>query len=349
MNHVRQLLAGSVSPRHAVMWRYVLLALLAGMVGCQRRESTPPSAAADADTDQVARTECVRGPVRVAVEFAPHPARLSDEPTLCLTIDYQRGVTVEKPPFGDTVSGFVVRDFHEPLPESKGDREIVRQIYTLEPTRTGKLPIDPITVSFTDTRPDGDGQKHTLETESLWVDVTSVVGSKTPSLADLQPRAGPVELPRSAASPFWWLLPAALVAGAGGLIVWWRRYRLREALVKPLSPRELAYQELQQLIENGFAGGNVKLFYVHLTGIVRRYIERTTGIRAPEQTTEEFLHEISAGKIFTGDERQRLRGFLEAADLVKYAAHEPGPADVEAAFARAQVFMGLARPTEVAA
>ena len=34
------------------------------------------------------------------------------------------------------------------------------------------------------------------------------------------------------------------------------------------------------------------LYYMELTAVVRRYIERTTGVRAPEQTTEEFLHEV---------------------------------------------------------
>ena len=151
------------------------------------------------------------------------------------------------------------------------------------------------------------------------------------------------------ALPLWWLIPVAVVGGMGGLIFWWRCHRLREVLVKPLSPRELAYQELQQLIDNGLAESDVKLFYVHLTGIVRRYIERSSGVRAPEQTTEEFLHEIGASKVFTRDERRRLQGFLEAADLVKYAAHEPGKTDIEEAFGRAQVFMGLVQRPEVAA
>jgi hypothetical protein len=89
----------------------------------------------------------------------------------------------------------------------------------------------------------------------------------------------------------------------------------------------------------------VKGFYVELTGIVRRFIERTTAIHAPEQTTEEFLREIGSGAAFTRDERQRLKDFLESADLVKFAAHQPQFVDVEEAFRRAKVFVGLA-PTE---
>jgi len=48
----------------------------------------------------------------------------------------------------------------------------------------------------------------------------------------------------------------------------------------------------QKLAASGLMETDVKVYFVELTAIVRRYIERTTGIRAPEQTTEEFLCEI---------------------------------------------------------
>ena len=53
------------------------------------------------------------------------------------------------------MGSFVVRDFHEPLPKIRNGREIIQQVYTLEPMQTGKLLIDPISVTFTDLRPQG--------------------------------------------------------------------------------------------------------------------------------------------------------------------------------------------------
>ena len=47
-----------------------------------------------------------------------------------------------------------------------------------------------------------------------------------------------------------------------------------------LSPEEMAHMELDKLVASGLAEPDVKQFYVELTTIVRRYIERTTGIRA---------------------------------------------------------------------
>ena len=69
----------------------------------------------------------------------------------------------------------------------------------------------------------------------------------------------------------------------------------------------------------------------------------------PEQTTQEFLHEISRRSDFPADESRRLRSFLEAADLVKFAAHRPRKADVEESFRRAKVFVGCPEAAEVAA
>ncbi|OHB79840.1 MAG: hypothetical protein A2W31_18615 [Planctomycetes bacterium RBG_16_64_10] len=244
---------------------------------------------------------------------------------------------VERPPFGDAVGEFVIRNFREPLPEADEGRAILRQIYTLEPTRTGKLPIDPITIRFWDHRPKGDGKEHTVETESLSVEVTSVVESAAPSLGDLQPAAGPVAVPAPASAAVWWLLGAAVVLVVGGLAVWRRR---RELLQERLTPRDLAYREMQQLVADRLVDRDVKLFYVCLTGIVRRYIEESTGVRAPEQTTEEFLHEIGAGQIFAQQERRRPKDFLEAADDHAQRGHQ----GVAGAGGRSQSRRSAARP-----
>jgi hypothetical protein len=308
---------------------------------CGRRGERTNSPVEHGEPANAAQTEIERGPLRISVHVAPHPARLSDEPRLTLTLDYQRGVTVEKPPFGEALGDFQIRDYRSPLPETRGEREILRQIYTLEPTRTGQLQIDPIAVTFTDTRPGGDGKQHTLETEALTIEVTSIVADEAPSLDDLQGLTGPIELPEPRGTWHWWLLGgtlAALLVMGVGWSVWRRRHTQPE---RQLTPRELAYLELEQLIEQRLSERDVKLFYVHLTGIVRRFIERTTGIHAAEQTTEEFLREIGGGQVFGHAERERLAAFLESADLVKFAALQPTAGDLEHTFQRAKAFLGL--------
>ena len=196
-------------------------------------------------------------------------------------------------------------------------------------------------MTFVDSRPGGDGKEHRLETEGLTVEIESVLGTELPSLAELKPAVGPVELPPSGQARVWWAA-AAIAAVAGLVFVWWLRKRRRKKPAEEvLSPQELARRELQRLLDDRLAERDVKLFYVALTAVVRRYIERTTGIRAPEQTTEEFLREISLCDVFPLEESRRLRHFLEAADLVKFAAYQPRTEDLEQSVQRAKAFIGL--------
>jgi hypothetical protein len=287
----------------------------------------------------------------LSVVVDPSPARLSDEPKLTLRVEYPQGITVTKPQLGTALGEFVVRDYREPLPRVQDDRQIIEQIYTLEPTRAGKTVIEPIAINFVDKRPTGSGKQLTLQTDAITVEVTAAVAQQAPSLAQLRPPADPVPLPQPAfPNKYHWLavLACGVVAAAGA--AWWLRRRRRMIQAGPaLTPSELAYLELQQLLDNQAAREDAKLFYVELTAIVRRYIERTTAIHAPEQTTQEFLHEISRRGDFPVAEAQRLKNFLEAADLVKFAALEPRKEDIEESFRRARMFVGCAGSEEVAA
>ena len=84
-----------------------------------------------------------------------------------------------------------------------------------------------------------------------------------------------------------------------------------------------------------------------MSGIVRRFIENASGVRAPEQTTEEFLREISGtAELFDDLAQQRLKRFLESADLVKFAAFQPAENDVADAYRRAERFVDAQGPKE---
>jgi len=274
------------------------------------------------------------------VEVEPSELRLSDEPKLTVTIRSQPGVTVTKPPFGESVGEFLIRDFFEPLPTAEGNLEVTQQIYTLEPTRAGKLTIAPVVVRFTDGRTDGDGKEHLIESEALQIEVSTVVGDEAPSLTDLRPSAGPIELP-SEGPPVWvWLTLASVLTLLSG-VVWYRRRPAARPQPPQLTPRQLAEQELQSLIGRRLAETNVKEFYVEVTAVVRRYIERSTGVRAPEQTTEEFLREILGKTIYADKEQRRLQQFLESADLVKFAGVRPAQTDIDSSIERAREFTQL--------
>ena len=116
------------------------------------------------------------------------------------------------------------------------------------------------------------------------------------------------------------VLAAALVFAAAFFAV---RYLSRRVKEHFMSPIERAWAELGRLLAKGLPGrGRYKDFYVELTMVVRRYVQRRYGIRAPHLTTEEFLRELgSSGRT----DRAKLAEFLENADLVKFAGIEATP------------------------
>src|SRR4029077_9600432 len=85
--------------------------------------------------------------------------------------------------------------------------------------------------------------------------------------------------------------------------------------------------------------GLFKEYYSALSGIVRAYVERRFGVRAPEMTTEEFLLTTARGGRLQGAYRALLGEFLGQSDLVKFARHVPTLADSERAWASARRFV----------
>jgi hypothetical protein len=128
---------------------------------------------------------------------------------------------------------------------------------------------------------------------------------------------------------------------------------LRRRKHRPIEPRRQIPEEIAQaalallLAENLPGRGLIKEFYLRLTGIVRQYVEDTTGIRAPEQTTEEFLRDMRSRAAFPPERSARLAEFLQAADLIKYAGQQPQEGQIDDAITRAHEFVNL-KPSPVA-
>ena len=150
----------------------------------------------------------------------------------------------------------------------------------------------------------------------------------------------PIRVPVSLKTLSGYVALLVLVAAVMALAIWLiGRIRHQVRLLR-MSPKERALRELDLLLgRRWIETGHVKDFYVELTMIVRRYIERQHHVRAPEQTTHEFLLAISADPRFTEAVLNRLKQFLEAADLVKFAAYQPDSHAVDDAVGTARDYL----------
>lgn len=313
-----------------------------------------------------------KGPVKLTLWISPKEPRLSDLIEMDIDVFAESDVEIKAPEFGRAVGDFLVRDYSDrssalALESSNGRNQSAtpskpsstdgasgavqgtarRFHYQLEPVNTGRHLIRSIGIEFVDRRANSEakGQTSLIESEPVELNITSELGDQVPDLANLEPMVPPQPIADS--SSWYWMGLGIVGAIAAGLLLWrWKSRRSRQPEPRRLSPEEIAHAALATLLaENLPEQGLFKEFYLRLTGIVRQYIEGTTGLRAPEQTTEEFLRAIRSREVFTVDRSNRLIEFLEAADMVKYAGQTPAADQIAVSIMRAREFVDMRHPT----
>lgn len=323
----------------SIIFGHCVLLFLMLLSGCSR---TAQPADGDAEKDVISRVS-EKGPVRMMVRVSPPEPRLSDLVHLEIEVSAPEQIEIKAPTFGNAVGDFVVRDYHEdssgPSSESKDLTRIFR--YQLEPVHSGTHLIRSVVIEFVDHRDSSEEKDKvaTIASDPIEVKVSTMLENQVPDLDQLEAMLPPQPLDEN--QQYWWVwgLPFSIVV----LLTAWKFVRRRKTQAvtdRKRSPEELASEALAKLLAEDLPQqGLFKDFYVRLTGIVRIYIEGTTGLRAPEQTTEEFLREIRTRATFPPERSIQLQEFLEAADMVKYAGQQPSSEQIELSIRRAQEFV----------
>ena len=216
-----------------------------------------------------------------------------------------------------------------------------KQEYLLEVGEVGELAIPPLTVTLSGQGTEDDAGPQQLTTEPFRIVVTSIL----PEGADLKkPKdiAPPVKLAWRGL-PIWaWIaIAAALVLVAVAFLLWRRARRRRLQRGEPSEPAHLlALAALDRLQSDDLiALQRIDEFYVRVSSILRYYIEWRFALRAPEQTTEEFLDAMLVAGGPIAEYRDLLSAFLKHCDLVKFARHHPATDDMHNALQRAREFV----------
>ena len=319
-----------------------MLALAAALAACTDPAPTPPPPPADAATDAAPEDEALRaetreGPVTATVSLAPPAPRLGDTLVLRLVVTADAGVTVQMPAFGDALGRFAILDF-TPRREDGPEGVMLSQRYTLQTSASGRQRIPRLRVEFIDERDGRDAETRELLTDELGFQVASVLPEGEVALELRPPRAALAELEGPWLRRHWpWLAGAGLgvAALAAGVVVWLRRAEQRARL----TAFDRAVARLERLQRAGLPDqSGMDAWYVELSDIVRRYIEERFALRAPEQTTEEFLQEAGRSAL-SGPHRELLSVFLETCDRVKFARYHPGQRESRQALDEARRFL----------
>ena len=270
------------------------------------------------------------GTYRAVLSVSPDRPSLADTITLMLDVTCPHEETVEFPPFGESIGDLDITDIR------RTDRQLTLSAI---PRHAGTTPIWAIPIRC--------GEQY-IEIPFTELSIIADIDTENASLDDIGLTI--VIFPERQ----WHIYMMTVILGALAVILLWLFFRRKKTDIaeesSPLSAQEIALRRLAELLESRKHESDIKGFFVELSDIVRWYVERLTGIRAPELTTEEFLNKIArpANRSWGGMEQQPVRftgsletlvPFLESADIVKFAKHVPTYDEMMLAFRRAEDFL----------
>ena len=163
-----------------------------------------------------------------------------------------------------------------------------------------------------------------MKTNALIVTNLGNNASATNDIRDIKP---PVAIPNHWV---WLWVALAAIAVAAALFFasrYWRRKLSQPPPVVIVPPHERARAKLQEALA---LMDQPRPFCILVSDTIRLYLEERFDFRAPERTTEEFLHELQATDLLQPAQKDSLGEFLSVCDMVKFARYEPGQAELQA-------------------
>ena len=275
-------------------------------------------------------------PVAVKMDFSPKKITIGDQVKIRVAVEAPAGVKLAPPPSASIFGEWEVLDYRA-LPGKAGDagKTVSEYEWTMTVWTTGKIAVPSLRFAYVN----GAGKPGYADTLPALVEVESILArEKDPQ--DLRPPKGLIGYRN-----IWPYIWAALaVLGVSFLIWWWQKRRKRMAAIAagilpgvPVKPAEdIAREALDELATSGLAeSGEVKVFYIRLSDILRRYIEGKFGIPAMDRTTAELMPEIRRHSALNGLNSE-FRAFFDDCDLAKFAKYVPSVDDIATDLARAR-------------
>ena len=286
----------------------LLLLLTIALAGCRDAKKAPVG-------------DPVSDPVAVNVFVDRPQVRVGDLVKYTISVNAQTNIAVAMPDFAENLAplkSLLIHDWDD-LPEEKlpGGRVVKKQTYELETYLTGVYEIPPAKVSFII-----NGHTNTLYSSALCVEVVSI--AKEGEMTDIRDVKDVVEiLLKENNRTKLIIVLGSLAAVALVLLVCLMFMKKSKTAPPPVPAHVKALVALYNLTQSDLLAKSLyKEYFSLLSIILRRYIEDRFQMRAPEQTTEEFLAVLRQDPEFTYEQREMLRAFLGECDMIKFAKGE---------------------------
>jgi hypothetical protein len=146
-------------------------------------------------------------------------------------------------------------------------------------------------------------------------------------------------------NPWIWVWVALGLLAAVAIAGWlWLRAR-RQGPAIPVPPPTPAHVLARQRLEGALALiHQPKPFIIAVSDTLRAYLEGAFELRAPEQTTEEFLVELQHSARLSEAQKNSLGDFLQSCDMVKFARYEPRESELSELHAYAVELVAQTEP-----
>jgi hypothetical protein len=265
-------------------------------------------------------------PLRVRVFVDKPTINVGDLIRYTIDVDAASNVTFAMPQFAEHLGGFAVSDWiRNEATFGKDGRLHQTNTYVMETYLTGVYEIPPARIPYA-----VNAQTNAAFSTPIVVEVVSVAGAGD-LFAGIKDIQGPVALVERLArhrARSIIIAVCAVLALAGIIQVIITRLRRPTPPPPPVPAHERAYAALRALFARHLVeAGHVKEYYFALSIILRHYIEDRFALRAPEQTTEEFLQALGISGTFAQRYQEVLSNFLHECDLVKFANQGANAAD----------------------
>lgn len=285
------------------------------------------------------------GLIRVESSVDKSTITIGDRVSYTLEIVHDPAIELLPLNLGANLGAFEVKDYKTyPEKRNKQGQIVNKSEYIITTFTTGEYTIPPLEIAYLTP----DSVEHMTRSEPLTITVESVVATAedTTDIRGLKPQAS---VPTNYLP---YLIIALVLVALGGGMWYWRYRKLHprpkeEEAEPPIPPWEEALSALTELESSDLAErGEVKLYYLRLSEIVKHYLERRFRIPVVDMTTYEIKQNMRRAHLESWL-YERGRDFLESADLVKFAKYVPTGEEIENDFASARYIVEETIPTAV--
>ncbi len=282
-----------------------------------------------------------KAPIRFDITVPQDSLTIGDDIIIHIKADYPSNIKVTPPSGQIPDEVFVLKSGPEVKSKTRKGRKYDDYTYVLTAFTTGVLEIPSFEFFWYDSL----GNQNVVSAPTKSIYIKSVLPADTSGL-DIKDIIGPKALPKRR----WPYILIGILITVIIIVVYLLHKRKMKTIEMPKVPIEppydIAIRELTILKEKDLPGkGKIKLYYIELSDIIRRYIDGRFNIDAVEATTYE-LKKVLRHPELPKEKISDALSFLTRADMVKFAKFIPSPHLVRGDYELVKKFIVETKPVE---